>query len=134
MVTRGFNEEFCLKMSRNALVLYMALGTFYNRNQHRAFPTLEMLEAACPLSRFSRSRALGELHDLGLVEVWGEKHRRRRLTFYRLLHVDAGGHHVAERQQPTVDELRKWAAVGALSPEYDWMQRAYVKSRRGVCV
>ncbi len=133
MVTRGFIEEFCFAMSRNAWILYLALATFYNLSQRRSFPTNAMLFAVCSLSRFSRSRALRQLLDLGLVEVWGEKRGRRRRTFYRLLHVDAGGHHVARRQQHTFDELREWAAEGRLPPGYGWVQRAYVKSGGRVC-
>jgi hypothetical protein len=127
MVTRGFIEEFCFSLSLNAWVLYLTLATFYNLQQKRSFPTLEMLEATCPLSRFSRSRALRTLFGLGLVEVWGEKRGRRRRTFYRLLHADAGGHHMAQCQQPTFNELREWASKSTLPPEYDWVQRAYVK-------
>ncbi|HEV2492292.1 MAG TPA: hypothetical protein VG204_04385 [Terriglobia bacterium] len=133
MVTRGFLEEFSLKMSRNAWVLYLALGTFYHLYQQRSFPKLEMLEAVCPLSKFSRSRALRELVDLGLVEVWGEQRGRKRRTFYRLLHVDAKGHHVAKVEQPTYEDIYERLAQGALSPGYEWVQRAYLKTVQEVC-
>jgi len=127
MISRGFVEEFSLKMSRNAWVLYLALGTFYSLPQQRSFPTLELLFAVCPLSRFSRSRALCELADLGLVEVWGKRQGRTRRTFYRLLHVDAKGHHLAEVQQPRAEELLSWEAEGMLPPDFMWAQSAYVK-------
>lgn len=132
MITRSFVEEFCLKMRRNAWALYLALGTFYNLKQRRSFPSLQMLEAVCPVTRFSRSRALRELIDLGLVEVWGERSGRRRRTFYRLPHVDAKGHHTAERQQPTSEEIDELETEGALPVEYEWARRAYVKSSRRV--
>jgi hypothetical protein len=132
LITRGFIEEFCLKMGRNAWVLYLALGTFYNLAQRRSFPNLQMLEAVCPLTRSARSRALRELTDLGLVEVWGEKFRRKRRTFYRLLHVDAKGHHTAERHQPTSEEIDELETEGALPAEYEWAKRAYAKSGRSV--
>lgn len=132
MITRGFIEEFSLGMSRNAWGLYLTLATFYNLNQQRSFPTLKMLEAVCPLSRFSRSRALRELTDLGLVEVWGEKLGRKRRTFYRLLHVDAKGHHMAQVQQLSCEDLYERRAEGLLSPGYDLLDRAYLKTGREV--
>jgi hypothetical protein len=132
MISRGFVEEFCFKMRLNAWVLYLALGTFYNLSQRRSFPNLEMLEAVCPLTRSARSRALRELIDLGLVEVWGERLKRKRRTFYRLVHVDAKGHHTAERQQLTLEEIAELDTTGKLPAEYEWAKRAYAKSRRRV--
>lgn len=134
MITRGFVEEFAFAMSRNAWVLYLALATFYNFSQQRSFPKLEMLEAVCPLSRSSRSRGLRELVNLGLVEVWGERRGRRRRTFYRLLNVDARGHHLAQVQQVSGGELMNWTLKGSIPPDYEWVQRAYLKSWRRVCV
>jgi len=133
MITRGFVEEFSLKMSRNAWVFYLALATFYNRDQQRAFPNAEMLFAVLPLSRFARCRALRELVDLGLVEVWGEKRGRRRRTFYRLPRADTKGHHMAQVQQATCEELLAWEVEGTLPPGSAWVQRAYLKSGRRVC-
>jgi hypothetical protein len=132
MITRGFVEEFSLRMSRNAWVLYIALGTFYNRNQQRAFPNLKMLFAVLPLSRYARCRALRELVDLGLVEVWGARRGRKRQTFYRLPYVDATGHHMSQVQQPTCEQLLAAYAEDCLPPEYDWVRQAYLKSRKGV--
>ena len=134
MITRGFVEEFSLRMSRNAWVLYLALATFYNREQQRAFPTAEMLFAVVPLTRSSRSRALRELLDLQLVEVWGQRQRRRRRTFYRLLHVDRQGHHLMQAQQPTCDQLQAWKAEGALPRDFEWVRQAYLKSEKRVSV
>lgn len=133
MITRGFIEEFSLRMSRNAWVLYLALATFYNRKQQRSFPSPEMLFAVAPLSRFARCRALRELVALGLVEVWGQKRRRRRLTFFRLIHADAKGHHMAQVQQATCEELIAREVEGTLPPGSAWVKQAYLKSRRKVC-
>lgn len=134
LITRGFLTEFAFAMSRNAWVLYLTLATFYNRRQARAFPTLERIETVCPLGRFSRSRALRELRKLGLVEVWAERRGRRRRTFYRLLHADAKGHHKAQLQQATCEEIFERAVKGVLPPGYEWVQRAHLKSGRSVCV
>lgn len=132
MVTRGFVEEFSLKMSRNAWALYLALATFYNRNQQRAFPNLEMVFAVLPLSRYARCRALRELVNLGLVEVWGARRGRKWRTFYRFPHADTTGHHMAGVQQPTCEELLAWDAEGRLPPGHAWVQQAYLKSKTGV--
>ena len=134
LITRSFITEFCLSMSRNAWILYVSISTFYNISQERAFPKLEMLEAVCPLSRWSRSRALLELLNLRLVEVWGEKVGRRRRTFYRLLQVNPKGWHMAERQQLTGEELQERFSRKKLLKGMEWVQKAYRKSKQGACL
>jgi hypothetical protein len=127
MITRGFVAEFSLALTRNAQSMYLTLATFYSLRQQRAFPTLKHIEAVCPLGGPARSRALAQLKQLGLVEVWAERRGRRRHTFYRLLHVDATGHHLAERQQPTGKELQERQRQGVLGEDYEWLKRAYPK-------
>jgi DNA-binding transcriptional ArsR family regulator len=134
MITRGFVEEFGFALSRNAWVLYLALATFYNIQQQRAFPNLEMLYAVCPLSKSSRSRALGELFEHGLVEVWSERLGRRRRTFYRLPHVDAKGHHLAEVQQPRWEDLLRQELEHTLPEQFAWVHSATLKSGPRVSV
>ena len=119
-------------MNRNAWVLYLALGTFYNRKECRAFPTLEQLYAVFPLERYGRSRALGKLVELGLVEVWGERRQRRRRTFYRLLHVDDTGKHCAEKMQPSWAELKEMQSRTQLSEAYEWVTTAYLKHGQSI--
>jgi hypothetical protein len=130
MISRGFVEEFGLRLSRNAWVLYQGLSTFYNRKQRRAFPPLAHLYAVCPLSRFSRSRAMLELVDALLVEVWSESVGRRERRFYRLLFVDAKGHHVSTRQQHTAEELRELERAGSLPPGFEWLKSSYSRIER----
>ena len=141
MLTRGFVEEFSLRLNRNAWAMYLTLATFYNRKQQRAYPTMQKIEHVCPLDRSSRSRALYHsdrrskngtlsLIDTGLVEVWSERVKRRRRTFFRLPHVDAGGHHCGERQQPTGEELVEWARANTLPPGFEWVKQSYMKSQR----
>jgi hypothetical protein len=107
-------------------MLYAAIGTFYNPVQKRAFPRLDMLEAICPLSRYSRSRALRELLTLGLVEVWGEKRGRRRRTVYRLPYVNEKRWHMAHPQQATGDELQDLIAKNQLPADLEWAGRGWV--------
>jgi hypothetical protein len=132
MITRGFWEEFNLRLPRNAWALYVALATFYSNRQARAFPKSEELYTVCPLSVFSRSRAMFRLIDEGLIEVWGERIKRRRRTFYRFPHVDAKGHHMAQVQQPTAQELLEQKQKGTLPPDFGWVETAYLKSHRRV--
>lgn len=126
-LTRGFIEEFSLAMNRNAWVLYMALGTFYNSKQRRAFPKPEHLDAVVPLARYGRSRALGKLVELGLVEIWGERKGRRRRTFYRLLHVNEKRRHCAKKQQLDWREIEEMKNHGQLPKDYAWATAAYLK-------
>ncbi len=124
MISRGFVEEYCFKLGRNEWVLYLALATFYNGKQRRAFPTPEQLYAVVPISRYGRSRAMRKLIELELIEVWGETLKRRRRTFYRLLNVSDGRRHLANRQQRSYKELRELAGKGELPADEGWLHRA----------
>ena len=127
MITRGFVENFSLALNRNSWVIYLALATFYNRKQKRSFPPPERLYAVVPLDRSARSRALSPLRKLGLVEIWGERKGRRRRRFFRLLHVDESGRHVADRQQPTHEELSILQKTGKLPKHLEWVRNSYLK-------
>jgi hypothetical protein len=127
MITRCFVAEFCLTLTRNEWVLYLTLATFYNPSQRRSFPRLKDIEAVCPLGAPARSRALSGLKKHGLVEVWGERTGRRKRTFYRLLHAGTKGHHLAEQQQPTGEELQERERKGKLGEDYEWVRTAYRK-------
>jgi predicted transcriptional regulator len=130
MVTRGFLEQFCLELTRNEWTLYLALSTFLNFEQRRAFPSVTELETVLPIDRPSRSKAFRKLIDLALVEVWAEKVGRRRRTFYRFPYIDEKGHHVGQRQQSTAEELLQWNAEGSLPPGFEWLKEAWPKSTR----
>lgn len=127
MITRGFIEEYSLALKRNEWVLYLALAAFYNPQQKRSFPTILILEQLLPIDRYGRSRAVKRLTELGLVEVWSEKRGRRRLPFYRLLHADEKGKHMAAPQQPSEKELLDFARNGGLPAGYEWFHTAHRK-------
>jgi hypothetical protein len=134
LITRGFWEEFCLRLTRNEWALYIGSATFYSNGQLRAFPTPAQLFAVCPLDKFARSRATRTLIDEELVEIWSEKIKgtRRWRTFYRFPHVDSRGYHMAGLQQPTAKELLAWDRENKLPLEYAWVKGAYLKSHRRV--
>ena len=136
--SRGFVQKFGRTLTKNELVVYMALSSYHNPAPQKgsvfeiiktgcAWPRIRELQEACSLDRASTYQALRALSwDHGLVERWAlylKRGRRRRIKFFRMLHVSSGNLHLKEKQQLDMGELSD-IPDEELPPEYAWRSKA----------